>query len=380
MTLVSSSLKTYTAANPPAWAGQKNFGFDFVPMNAASKGDYLAKHIVCDDNYVPDDTPNDTTEPTVNPRPEPPANPPVNPNPPQPPNPNPPQPPVNPDPPQPPANPNQINITGSRQANGQPNIFDLRDRPGTRRNLQIAPNSGAIVNNLNQGVDANVGANFAGYIGGFAQGNTPGVVIRGQGGGVNAIAHSFTAFQDPIDNTAGTAPIDVELSEGGAPDRMIVIAGQGRIRGVENLTVMGTRTGQNGNQGFDISGAENVRIVATAIREEARQGQTRVFVDERGLRYRIQDSNNSVNVSATGSRDRTNADSTFEDIPGQAPRHGVRQTGGLPHDTNVITATGERVAVDGISPSNNASLAQLASAPQNNQPTPNRGLGTATLA
>jgi hypothetical protein len=392
MTLISSSLKTYSANNPPAWSSQPNFGFklDQSMVSKLPKSAYLQNpnHICSDDYYVSVDYEleyepgNDELPPT-------PPRPPVNPNPPtpQPPSPRP-EPPIVPpvtppvDPPVPPVNPeprpnpNQINISGTRQVNGQSNFFDFKDNPGSRKNLTIAPNSGAIFNNLNSGVDASLGANFAGYIGGFTNNATPGVVIRGQGGGVNAIAHAFTRFQDPIDNTAGSAPIDIDLSSGGAPDRMIVLGGEGRINGVENLTLMSSRTGANGNRGFDINGAENVRIVAVNIQELARQGQVRVFRDERGSIYRISDAANNVNVSATGNRDRTSADSTYEDVAGQAPIHGIRQNGALPHDTVVVASDGQRVAVDNISPSNTA----IAAATQNNQPTRNAGLGTATLA
>lgn len=359
MNSVTSSLKTWSKNNPPAWANDPNFGFKPNTFNTGSKswvrgasnrytGGYT--WYPYEDNYNPRPQPNPRPNPSPNPNPTPDPNP--NPNP----------------------DSNTISVSGTRQANGQENFFDLRDQPGSRRNLNIAPNSAAVFNNLNNGVDANVGANFAGYIGGFSTDNTPGVRMRGQGGGVNAIAHSFTTFQDPIDNTAGRAPIDIDLQAGGAPDRMIVIGGEGRINGVENLTLMSSRTGENGNRGFDIIGAENVRIVATSLQEQARQGNTRVFLDDRGSIYRIQDADNRVNVVATGSRDRSMADNTFTDIPGQAPAYGVRQNGALPHDTQVTAADGGTINIGGISPSNNP----IAASGVNNQPTPNRGLGTAT--
>ncbi|MDX1920892.1 MAG: hypothetical protein SFU25_09195 [Candidatus Caenarcaniphilales bacterium] len=395
MSLVSSSLRTWTRDNPPSWANDPNFGFKPRSYNSGSQtwmvgannrynrhndsygaypsyGNDCNWYLIDDSYYTPNPRPDrpNPRPPRPNPRPNPDPNPRPDPNPPAPgPDPVDPDPTPNPD-------PNTINISGARQANLQPNFFDLRDQPGTRRNLQIAPNSAAVFNNLNNGVDANVGANFGGYIGGFStDDNTPGATIRGQGGGVNAIVHSFNTFQGAIDNTDGRAPIEVDLQGGGAPDRMIVIGGEGRINGVENLTLFPTRTGQNGHRGFDISGAQNIRIVAVSIQEVGRQGGTRTFRDERGAEFRIQDPNNSVSVTATGSRDRSVADNTFTDIPGQAPRQGVRQNGALPHDTVATAANGEVVLVDGISPSNDPTVAAT---PQNDQPTPNAGRGTAT--
>lgn len=190
------------------------------------------------------------------------------------------------------------------------------------------------MNNLFNDVNATIAPGFTGYIGGRQ------TTVRGTGQageGITAIIHSYGNFQGPIDNTAGTAPINIDLGAAstGTPHRIIAVGGEGTInmRGGD-LALLSSRTGQNGNNGFTITEARSVRIGAETLDNLGLQNGQQVWRDERGSVYRI---NPEAQVTRVA-RDRANFEDTRDDVAGQTGANFIRQGGQLPHATNVNVA------------------------------------------
>ena len=277
-------------------------------------------------------------------------------------------------------NPNIDLNTISLSGTGQNNIVTRNNQPGAPLTINTRPNTGAIINNLFAPANATLASGFNGYIGSSQ------TQIRGSNTNsdpINGIFHSFGTFGDPTNNSAGTAPIDIDLGSrsNGIPHRIIAVAGAGNInmRGGD-LALLSSRSGGTANPGFTIHDARSVRIGGQLIRQtnDAANRQN-IYVDERNQIYRINHDAQVIFVS----RDRVNFENTNNNVgignPGSTNNqidvnNFVNQSGQLPHATRVVT--------DGLT----LDLAELLpfrpdQAPpvqSQNQPTPRNGQGTAT--
>ena len=316
--LISSKLTTYTAQNPPEWAKYP----DFFPSDQA----FIQEM----DSYQPTPPTPPTPTPTPVPTPAP------TPTPTTPPTPTPTPVPSIPPTPTPTPTPvaDIISRPGTVQNNGQPNIFTFEDNPGNPKTFQAANNSGAVVNNLFNDVTAQLEGKFTGFIGSK---ETTITNPNADGGTVTGIFHSFGTFGDPIDNTRGTAPINIALnptSNNNLPHRVIAVGGEGAINMAGgDLALLSSRTGQNGNNGFDINNARTVAIGAVSLtRQASNNPQVQILTDERGSQYRI---NAGANVVRVG-RDRANFENTNEDVfPRSNSADFINQSGQSPHPTVV---------------------------------------------
>jgi hypothetical protein len=300
--LISSKLTTYE--KPPEWAKYP----DFFPSDQAFIQE-MDSYQPTPPTPVPTPTPTSTPVPSIPPVPTPTPTPVAD----------------------------IISLPGTVQTNGQPNIFTFEDNPGNPKTFQAANNSGAVVNNLFNTLTAQLDGKFTGFIGSketrITTPSTDGQTVTG-------IFHSFGTFGDPINNSGGTsrnAPIDIDLkpvSNDNSPHRIIAIGGEGDINMAGgDLALLSSRTGENGNNGFDINNARNVAIGALSLtRQASNNPEVQIFTDERGSQYRI---NADANVVRVG-RDRANFENTNEDVfPRSNSADFINQSGQSPHPTVV---------------------------------------------
>jgi hypothetical protein len=277
-------------------------------------------------------------------------------------------------------NPNIDLNTISLSGTGPNNIVTRNNQPGAPLTINTQPNTGAIINNLFAPANATLASGFNGYIGSSQ------TQIRGSNTSsdpINGIFHSFGTFGDPTNNSAGTAPIDIDLGSrsNGIPHRIIAVAGAGNInmRGGD-LSLLSSRSGGAANPGFTIQDARSVRIGGQLIQQthDAANRQN-IYVDERNQVYRINPEAQVIFVS----RDRVNFENTNNNVgignPGSTNNqidvnNFVNQSGQLPHATRVIT-DGQVLDLAELLPFRPDQAPPVQS---QNQPTPRNGQGTAT--
>ncbi len=277
-------------------------------------------------------------------------------------------------------NPNIDLNTISLSGTGPNNIVTRNNQPGAPLTINTRPNTGAIINNLFAPANATLASGFNGYIGSSQ------TQIRGSNTSsdpINGIFHSFGTFGDPTNNSAGTAPIDIDLGSrsNGIPHRIIAVAGAGNInmRGGD-LSLLSSRSGGAANPGFTIQDARSVRIGGQLIRQtnDAANRQN-IYVDERNQIYRINHDAQVIFVS----RDRVNFENTNNNVgignPGSTNNqidvnNFVSQSGQLPHATRVVT-DGQTLDLAELLPFRPDQAPPVQS---QNQPTLRNGQGTAT--